>query len=79
MKYKLLGRSGLHMSELAVGTITFGEDRGWGASMQESLRMLETYSEADDKSLVQFAIMLNVPVRNLCGNLSLQTGISSFL
>lgn len=46
MKYKLLGRSGLRVSELALGTMTFGEDWGWGASKQESWRMLDTYSEA---------------------------------
>ncbi len=29
MKYMLLGRSGLRVSELALGTMTFGEDWGW--------------------------------------------------
>lgn len=28
MRYKLLGRSGLRVSELCLGTMTFGED--WG-------------------------------------------------
>jgi aryl-alcohol dehydrogenase-like predicted oxidoreductase len=32
MRYKLLGRSGLRVSELALGTMTFGEDWGWRAS-----------------------------------------------
>jgi len=31
MRYKLLGKSGLRVSELALGTMTFGEDWGWGA------------------------------------------------
>ncbi len=36
MGYKLLGKSGLRVSELALGTMTFGEDWGWGASKEES-------------------------------------------
>jgi aryl-alcohol dehydrogenase-like predicted oxidoreductase len=35
MKYKLLGRSGLRVSELALGTMTFGEDWEWGASKEK--------------------------------------------
>ena len=31
MNYKLLGKSGLRVSELCLGTMTFGEDWGWGA------------------------------------------------
>jgi aryl-alcohol dehydrogenase-like predicted oxidoreductase len=30
MKYRLLGRSGLRVSEAALGTMTFGEEWGWG-------------------------------------------------
>ena len=32
MRYTLLGRSGLRVSEIALGTMTFGEAWGWGAS-----------------------------------------------
>ena len=31
MRYKLLGRSGLRVSELALGTMTFGDAWVWGA------------------------------------------------
>ncbi len=31
MKYKLLGKSGLRVSEAALGTMTFGDDWGWGS------------------------------------------------
>src|SRR6266540_1193503 len=44
--YRLLGRSGLRVSELALGTMTFGEDWGWGASPAECGRMLDRYGEA---------------------------------
>ncbi len=46
MRYKLLGRSGLRVSELALGTMTFGPDWGWGADADESRRIFERYDEA---------------------------------
>jgi aryl-alcohol dehydrogenase-like predicted oxidoreductase len=46
MRFKLLGRSGLRVSELALGTMTFGEDWGWGASKEESGRIFDRYVEA---------------------------------
>jgi len=46
MRYKLLGKSGLRVSELALGTMTFGEDWGWGASKEESRKTFEAFVEA---------------------------------
>jgi aryl-alcohol dehydrogenase-like predicted oxidoreductase len=46
VRYKLLGRSGLRVSELCLGTMSFGEETGWGASKQECDRMLRTYADA---------------------------------
>ena len=46
MRYKLLGHTGIRVSELCLGTMTFGESWGWGASEAESARILETYAEA---------------------------------
>jgi aryl-alcohol dehydrogenase-like predicted oxidoreductase len=46
MRYKLLGRSGLRVSELALGTMTFGETWGWGASREESRRILDAFVAA---------------------------------
>ncbi len=46
MKYRLLGRSGLRVSELCLGTMTFGEDWGYGAGLEESRAILEAYLEA---------------------------------
>jgi aryl-alcohol dehydrogenase-like predicted oxidoreductase len=45
MNYRLLGRSGLRVSELALGTMTFGEDWGWGASKEESRRQFDAFAE----------------------------------
>ena len=35
MRYRLLGRTGLRVSEAFLGTMTFGKDWGWGASVEE--------------------------------------------
>ena len=44
--YRLLGRSGLRVSPLALGTMTFGEDWGWGAAEDESRRIFDAFFEA---------------------------------
>jgi aryl-alcohol dehydrogenase-like predicted oxidoreductase len=41
--YRLLGRSGLRISPLALGTMTFGTDWGWGADATEARRIFDTY------------------------------------
>lgn len=46
MRYKLLGRSGLRVSELALGTMTFGEEWGWGASKAESKKIFDAFTKA---------------------------------
>lgn len=45
MKYRLLGRSGLRVSELALGAMTFGTQE-WGAPKDESRRVYERFREA---------------------------------
>jgi aryl-alcohol dehydrogenase-like predicted oxidoreductase len=46
MKYKLLGRSGLRVSELCLGTMTFGTEWALGADYADSKSVFETYAEA---------------------------------
>jgi aryl-alcohol dehydrogenase-like predicted oxidoreductase len=46
VRYTLLGNSGLRVSELALGTMTFGTDWGWGASESESAKQFELFAEA---------------------------------
>lgn len=43
--YRLLGRSGLRVSPLALGTMTFGADWGWGADEAEARRIFDAYVE----------------------------------
>jgi aryl-alcohol dehydrogenase-like predicted oxidoreductase len=46
MKYKLLGRSGLRVSELSLGTMTFGTEWGWGCDFETSKQVFEAYANA---------------------------------
>jgi aryl-alcohol dehydrogenase-like predicted oxidoreductase len=46
MRYRLLGRSGLRVSELCLGTMTFGEEFGWGAPKEESRKVYDAFLEA---------------------------------
>jgi aryl-alcohol dehydrogenase-like predicted oxidoreductase len=41
--YRLLGRSGLRVSPLALGAMTFGTDWGWGADAQAARSIFDTY------------------------------------
>src|SRR5262249_49950331 len=43
--YRLLGRSGLRVSPLALGTMTFGSDWGWGADWAEARAIFDAYVE----------------------------------
>lgn len=46
MRYKILGKSGLRVSELCLGTMTFGNDWGWGAEKDESQRIFDMFVKA---------------------------------
>jgi aryl-alcohol dehydrogenase-like predicted oxidoreductase len=46
MKYKVLGRSGLRVSELCLGAMTFGEELGTGASKEVSGQIYDAYRAA---------------------------------
>lgn len=46
MKLKTFGKSGLRVSELCLGTMTFGEEINWGASKAVSRQIFEKFSEA---------------------------------
>lgn len=46
MRYKLLGDSGLRVSEISLGAMTFGEEWGFGVDAAECKRLLDLYVEA---------------------------------
>ncbi|MGW2459886.1 aldo/keto reductase [Streptomyces sp. NPDC001761] len=43
--YRLLGRSGLRISPLALGAATFGTESGWGAGQEEARALFDLYVE----------------------------------
>ncbi|MET0936137.1 MAG: aldo/keto reductase [Luteibacter sp.] len=43
--YLTLGRSGLRVSPVSLGTMTFGSDWGWGSEEAEARKILDTYME----------------------------------
>ena len=46
MRYRLLGDSGLRVSEASLGTMTFGEEWGWGTAKDESRKVYDAFREA---------------------------------
>ena len=46
MRYRLLGSSGLRVSEFALGTMTFGERRSWGIDERAARLILDKFAEA---------------------------------
>ena len=46
MNYRLLGNSGLRVSEAALGTMTFGDDWGWGTAKDEARKVYDAFRGA---------------------------------
>ena len=46
MRYQLLGNTGMRVSQLCLGTMTFGEDWGWGADKTVSRQMWDDFADA---------------------------------
>jgi aryl-alcohol dehydrogenase-like predicted oxidoreductase len=46
MRYKLLGHSGLRVSELCLGAMTFGSEEAWCADKAESRAMFDAFVDA---------------------------------
>jgi aryl-alcohol dehydrogenase-like predicted oxidoreductase len=67
MNYQLLGRSGLRVSDLCLGTMTFGEDWGWGASKEESRKIYDAYRGAGGNFIDTANIYTNGSSEKLVG------------
>jgi aryl-alcohol dehydrogenase-like predicted oxidoreductase len=67
MRYRLLGKSGLRVSELCLGAMTFGEDWGWGSSKDESRRILDAFFEAGGNFIDTANIYTNGTSETLLG------------
>src|ERR1043165_9355736 len=51
MRYTTFGQTGLRVSELVLGAMTFGEQGGVGAPIEECRRILDTYVEAGGNTI----------------------------
>jgi aryl-alcohol dehydrogenase-like predicted oxidoreductase len=67
MNYQLLGRSGLRVSDLCLGTMTFGDDWGWGAAKDESRKIYDAYREAGGNFIDTANIYTNGSSEKLVG------------
>ncbi|HEY0758031.1 MAG TPA: aldo/keto reductase [Acidisarcina sp.] len=67
MNYRLLGHSGLRVSEAALGTMTFGEDWGWGSKKEEARQVYEAFREAGGNFIDTANIYTNGTSETLVG------------
>src|SRR6202171_4150235 len=70
MKYRLLGKSGLRVSEASLGTMTFGDEWGWGSPKAEAQKVYETYREAGGNF---------IDTANFCTNGTSETFLGEFM
>ncbi len=68
MRYRLLGRSGLRVSELCLGTMTFGEEWGWGSSLAEARSVYDAFREAGGNFIDTANIYTNGRSEELLGD-----------
>ncbi|MGA2661121.1 MAG: aldo/keto reductase [Verrucomicrobiota bacterium] len=69
MKYRLLGHSGLRVSELCLGTMTFGEDWGWGGSPEDCRKMFDAFAAAGGNFLDTANLYTNGTSEKIVGEL----------
>ena len=66
--YVTLGRSGLRVSPFTLGTMTFGEDLGWGASPEESANVLAAYLDHGGNSIDTANLYTNGHAEKILGD-----------
>lgn len=65
--YRTLGRSGLRISRLALGTATFGTEWGWGTERDEARRIFDTFVERGGNMIDTAATYTNGTSERLVG------------
>jgi aryl-alcohol dehydrogenase-like predicted oxidoreductase len=69
-RYRLLGRSGLRVSPLALGAMTFGSDWGWGADRDETRRIVDTYVDRGGNFIDTADVYTNGTSERLVGEMA---------
>ncbi len=67
MRYRLLGNSGLRVSEVALGTMTFGDDWGWGSAKEEARKVYDAFREAGGNFIDTANVYTNGTSESLLG------------
>ncbi len=67
MHYTLLGDSGLRVSEIALGTMGFGTEWGWGTDYETSKRIFDVYANAGGNFLDTANIYTAGTSEKFCG------------
>ncbi|HLK68942.1 MAG TPA: aldo/keto reductase [Bryobacteraceae bacterium] len=74
-EYVTLGRSGLRVSPLCFGTMTFGTEWGWGADEETCGQLLETYLQAGGNFLDTADLYTLGKSEEICGRLIRDRGL----
>ena len=69
MRYRRLGPTGLRVSELCLGTMTFGREWGWGADAATAGAILAAYADAGGNFLDTANIYQNTASETILGDL----------
>src|SRR3979411_2782127 len=69
MRYRLLGKTGVRISEVALGTMTFGEDWGWGASPCVRGRMCDLFADGGGNVIDTADVYTNGTSETIIGEL----------
>src|SRR5271168_36833 len=72
--YITLGRSGLKVSPFCLGTMTFGEDLGWGASPEDSEAMIAEYLDRGGNFIDTANIYTNGHAEKIIGDFFTKSG-----
>jgi aryl-alcohol dehydrogenase-like predicted oxidoreductase len=69
MRYRLLGTSGVRISEVALGTMTFGDDWGWGAPPDVCAAMLDLFADVGGNVIDTADVYTNGASETILGEL----------
>lgn len=72
--YHLLGRTGLRVSRLALGTMTFGTENGWGCDRATARSMFDTYLASGGNFIDTADIYTQGTAETWLGELMAETG-----
>jgi hypothetical protein len=65
-QYRLLGNSGMRVSPICLGTMTFGTEWGFGSDLEESRRILDLYADSPRRGYANVVVTFSIqPISTL--------------